>query len=220
MGKAMKRFLVRLGLAALVVVAAYGGWKWGDAVFPRLETSLGIGEAGETARPEPVTPEAADRAREKIEAFRASDDAFELRLKPFEVSSLLRYSLAGMLPRGVVDPAVEMEGDRIEVVARVIPAVLPDLPDLGGITGVVVPDTVAVSVGGSLIPFGEKGSMLLVGEIFLGGIPIPSGAIPDILTALGRKDEQGLPASAILAPAFREIRSAYVEDGELVLVRA
>ncbi len=220
MGKAVKRFVTRLGLAVLVVLAAYLGWKGGDAVFPRLETALGIGENDESARPDPVTPEAADLAREKIEAFRDSEDAVELRLKPFEVSSLLRYSLTGMIPKGVVEPAVEMEDDRIRLLARVIPSALPDLPDLGGITGAVVPDTVAVSVGGSVVPFGDQGSMLLVREIVVAGIPIPSSAFPDILSALGRRHRKGLPASAILAPAFLEIKSAYVEGGELVLVRA
>ena len=220
MGKAVKRFVTRLGIAVLIVLAAYAGWKGGDAVFPRLETALGIGDAREPAMSARVTPEAAALAREKIEAFRESEDAVELRLKAFEVSSLLRYSLTGVLPRGVVEPSVNMEGDRIELLAGVVPSVLPDLPDLGGITGVIVPDTVSVSASGSLVPFGERGSMLLVRELVVGGIRIPSSAFPDILAALGRKHEQGLPASAILAPAFREIKSAYIEGGELVLIRA
>ena len=219
MRKALKRFLVRLGLVALIAVAAYGGWRWGDAVFPRLETSLGIGNSTQVARAEPATPEAADLAWQRIEAFRESEDAAELRLTPLEVSSLLRYSLAGMLPGGVADPAVRLEGDRIEFFASVTPSALPDLPDLGGITGAVLPDTVSVSAGGSLIPFGDSGSMLVVDDMFVGGIAIPPGAFPDILAAVGRRDQPGLPPSAILAPAFREIRSAYVEDGELVLVR-
>ncbi|MCY4572066.1 MAG: hypothetical protein OXF01_04630 [Gemmatimonadetes bacterium] len=220
MGKAVKRFVTRLAVAVLIVLAAYAGWKGGDAVFPRLETALGIGNGGEPVAPDLVTPEAADLARERIEAFRESEDALELRLKPFEVSSLLRYALPGVLPRGVVEPTVNMEGDRIELVAGVMPSELPELPDLGGITGAIVPDTVSVSASGSLIPFGEQGSMLLVREIVVGGIPIPSSAFPEILAALGRKDEQGLPASAIRAPAFKEIKSAYIEGGELVLVRA
>ncbi|MDE2677373.1 MAG: hypothetical protein OXI76_05655 [Gemmatimonadota bacterium] len=220
MGKSVKRFATRLALAVLFVLAAYAGWKWGDVVFPRLETAIGIGDTEESAAPELVTPEAADLARERIEAFRESEDALELRLKAFEVSSLLRYSVPGVLPRGVVEPTVKMEGDRIELMAGVIPSALPEFPDLGGITGAIGPDTVSVSASGSLLPFGEQGSMLLLSEIVVGGIPIPSSAFPEILAALGRKDEQGLPASAILAPVFKEIRSAYIEGGELVLVRA
>lgn len=218
MGKAVKRLVSRMALALLVLAAAYLGWKSGDAIFPRLETALGIGAVDEPAA-EPVTPEAADLAWEKIRSFRASEDALELRLTPVEVSSLLRYSLIGMLPKGVEDPLVDMEGDRIELAARVIPSELPELPDPVGITGAVFPDTVAVSVGGSLMPFGGRRSMLLVRSIVVGGVPIPPGAFPDILAALGRTHEDGLPESAILAPAFSDIGSAYVEAGELVLVR-
>ena len=221
MGKAVKRFITRLGLAVLAVLVAYAGWKGGDAVFPRLESALGIGGAEQASDPSGlVTPEAAELARAKIESFMASEDTPELRLRSFEVSSLLRYTLTGMLPEGVAEPAVEMEGDRIELMATVVTSSLSGLPDLGGITGVVVPDTVAVSVGGSLIPFGDQRSMLLVRKIVVGGIPVPSHTFPEILSALGRTHERGLPESAILAPAHERIKGAYVEGGELVLVRA
>ena len=218
MGKAVKRFVARLVLAVVIVLAAYAGWKGGDAFFPQLESVFGIGEVEQSVATELVTPQAAEVATDKIETFRESD-APELRLASFEVSSLLRYSVPGMLPRGVVEPSVAMEGDRIEIQAGVVPSVLPKLPDLGAITG-ILPDTVPVSVTGSLVPFGDAGSMLLVREISVQGIPIPTGTFPDILAALGRKHMRGLPASAILVPAFTEIKSAYIENGELVLVRA
>lgn len=218
MGKAVKRLVTRLALALVIVLAAYAGWKGGDVIFPRLERALGISKVEEAAAPELVTPQAAESAKDRIVAFQGSDDP-ELRLEPFEVSSLLRYAVPGMLPKGVVDPSVKMDGDRIEIQASVVPAVMPSLPDLGGIVG-ILPDTVPVSVGGSLVPFGDAGSMLLVKDIAVRGIPIPSGAFPDILAALGRKQSRGLPPSAILVPAFTEIRGAYIEDGELVLVRA
>lgn len=218
MGKAVKKLLARVALAAVIVLAAYAGWKGGDIVFPPIESALGIGGTQESAVPDPVTPHAASQAEKRIEAFRQSDDP-ELRLQPFEVSSLLRYSVPGMLPGGIVEPSVRMQGDRIEVQARVVPSVMPSLPDLGAIVG-ILPDTVPVSVGGALVPFGDAGSMLLVRDIAVKGISIPSGAFPDILTALGREPARGLPASAILVPAFTEIKGAYIENGELVLVRA
>ena len=220
MGKAVKKLVARLALASIVVLAAYAGWKGGDIVFPRIEAALGIGGPEEegAGAPDPATPHAASRAEERIEAFRQSGDP-ELRLQPFEVSSLLRYSVPGMLPGGVVEPSVRMEGDRIEIQAGVVPSVMPSLPDLGAIVG-ILPDTVQVSVGGSLVPFGNGGSMLLVRDVAVKGISIPSGAFPDILAALGREPARGLPPSAILVPAFAGIRGAYVEDGELVLVRA
>lgn len=218
MGEAVKRLARRAALAVLVLLAAYAGWKGGDIIFPRVETALGVGEAEAGKASALVTPEAAELAEKRIEAFRASDDP-ELRLEPFEVSSLLRYTVPGMIPRGVHDPSVTMEGDRIWIRASVVPSVMPSLPDLGVIVG-ILPDTVAVSVGGSLVPFGDAGSMLLVKDMAIQGISLPSGTFPDILAALGRTDRKGLPPAAILVPAFTGIRGAYVENGELVLVRA
>ena len=218
MGEAVKKLARRTVLAVLFVLAAYAGWKGGDIIFPRLETALGVAEAVGDRDSPLVTPQAADLAKERIEAFRASDDP-ELRLEPFEVSSLLRYSVPGLIPRGVHDPSVTMEGDRIEIQASVIPSVVPSLPDLGVIVG-ILPDTVGVSIGGTLVPFADGGSMLLVKDMAVQGISLPSRTFPDILAALGRTDTNGLPPAAILVPAFSEIRGAYIENGELVLVRA
>ena len=205
-------------LALMVLLAAYAGWKWGDVAFPRLETMAGLRGAVNDPPAEQVTPEAAEAAAARIRAFRVSDDT-ELRLESSEVSSLLRYSIPGMLPVGVIQPRVNMAGDRIDIQVSVVPGAMPKLPDLGAILG-ILPDTVPVSVSGSLIPFGEGGSMLLIRGIRVQGVPIPSPAFPEILAALGRRDASGLPASAMLVPNFREIKGAYIENGELVLVRA
>ena len=211
-------------LVLVVLAAAYAGWRWGDAVFTGVEattggraTAGGRGVADDTAS-DSVSPETAEAAAARIQAFRASDDP-ELRLASFELSSLLRYTVPGMLPAGVIHPRVSMADDRIDIEVAVLPAAMPELPDLGAITG-MLPDTVPVSVSGSLAPFEEDGSMLLIRGIRVQGVPIPPPAFPEILAAMGRRDADGLPASAVLVPAFRAIKGAYIENGELVLVRA
>ena len=216
MGKALKRLVTRVVLVAVVVLSAYAGWRWGSTVFPRVETMLGIGTS--VVVPQVVTPEVAGAAMDKIEAFRASG-APELRLDPAEVSSLLRYAIPDLLPGGVVEPELSFDEDRIRIRASILPAHVPDVPELGGLLG-MLPDTVPVSVSGSLTPFSEGGSMFMVGEIEIQGVPIPSGAFPDILGALGRSPAPGLPASAILVPSLGGIRVAYIEGGKLVLVPA
>jgi hypothetical protein len=209
-----------LMLALVVLLAAYAGWRWRDAVFPRAEHIVGLegASAPDRSAPDEVTPEAAEAAAARIRAFRTSDDA-ELRLASFEVSSLLRYSVPGMLPAGLVEPRVSMADDRVEIQVAVLPGSMQTLPDLGGILG-ILPDTVPVSVAGSLVPFGADGSMMVIHGITVQGVPIPPSAFPDILTALGREEVRGLPAAAIRVPTFSAIRGAYIENGELVLVRA
>lgn len=205
-------------LILVVLAAAYAGWRWGDAVFPGVETiAVGRGPADD-AGSDSVSPETAEAAVARIHAFRASDQP-ELRLAPYELSSLLRYTVPGMLPTGVIHPRVSMADDRIDIEVAVLPGAMPELPDLGAIAA-MLPDTVPVAVSGSLVAFGEDGSMLLVRGIKVQGVPIPPPAFPEILAAMGRRDAKGLPASAVLVPAFRAMKGAYIENGELVLVRA
>jgi len=215
MGKALKRFVTRTVLLLVAALAAYGGWRWGDAVFPRVESALGIDQA--EAADLPVNAETAARAEAKIEEFQVSEEP-ELRLESAEVSSLLRYSIPGIVPSGVLDPTVSFVGNRLEIRARVMPARISDLPHLGGVAG-ILPDTVDVVVKGSLGVFGDEVSVLVVGGVELQGWPIPAAAVPEILAALGHQPPPDAPASAVPVPALSGLRAAHIEDGKLVLVR-
>ena len=215
MAKALKRFVTRTVLLLVAIVAAYAGWRWGDAVFPRVEAKLGIGPAEVTGTP--VTAETAARAMERIREFQASDEP-ELRLESAEVSSLLRYSMPGIVPPGVLDPTVSFDGDRMEIRARVVPAGIADLSHLSGIAG-MLPDTVDVLVEGSLGLFGDQGSMLVVEGIELQGWPVPAIAVPEILAAFGQEAPEGAPAAAVPVPAVSGLKGAYIENGKLVVVR-
>ena len=215
MGKALKRFVTRTMLLLVAVLAAYGGWRWGDSVFPRVEAMLGIGRVEVTDRP--VSAETAARATARIEEFQLSEEP-ELRLESSEVSSLLRFSIPGMVPAGILDPVVVFKDDRMEIRARVLSARYSDLPQLSGIAG-ILPDTVEIVAEGSLTLFENGGSLFVAEGIEVQGWPIPSRAVPEILGALGQEPPPGAPASAVRLPAPRGIRGAYVEDGELVVVR-
>lgn len=218
MGKALRRLAARICVTAVVIVAAYGGWKWGDGLFPRVESRLGIGTGSAAA--DEVTPELAGATMRKIEAFRDSGQA-ELRLGSVEVSSVLRYTIPGMLPDGVVNARVMFEEDRLQIDARVLPARM-EIPEFTGWVGIaeMLPDTVPVSVSGSLTRFGERRSILLIQGIHVQGVALPETAFPEILEALGRAEITGLPASAILVPEVAGMGTAVIRDGALVLVRA
>lgn len=216
MGKALKRFVTRTVLLLVAVLAAYSGWRWGDALFPRVEAMLGLGGT-EVANPA-VTPETAARVTARIEEFQASEEP-ELRLESAEVSSLLRYSAPGIIPDGVLDPIVSFDGDRMEIRARVVPARISGLPRLGGITG-ILPDTVDIVVGGSLAPFEDRASMLVVEGIEVQGWPVPAETVPEILEALGRAPPPGAPAAAVAVPSLGGLKGAYIENGKLVVIRA
>ncbi|MYB99997.1 MAG: hypothetical protein F4139_02760 [Gemmatimonadetes bacterium] len=216
MGKALKRFVTRTVVLLVAVVAAYVGWRWGGAVFPRVEAKLGIGE-GVVAEPQ-VTAETAALVTERIREFQASDEP-ELRLESAEVSSLLRYAAPGIVPAGVLDPGVSFNGDRMEIRARVVPGGIADLSQLGAVAA-ILPDTVDVVVEGSLGLFGDAQPMLLVEGIELQGWPVPAAAVPEILAAFRRGAPPGMPASAVPVPAVGGLKGTHIENGKLVVVRA
>jgi hypothetical protein len=201
--------------AALLVVAAYAGWRWGPAVFPRVEEWLGVGteEVAEGPRP---TPELADSVLARVQTFLQSGGDEQMVLSGLELTSVIRYAVPGLVPEGIEDPEVTLSDGRIHLRARVILDAFPELPDLGPILG-ILPDTLNVELEASLMPYGEMESALLVQKVEASRIPIPRRLIPEILSAMGRVDKPGLPPEAITVPMPSGLASAYVLTDSLVL---
>ncbi len=202
----------------VIVAAAYAGWRWGPAVFPRAERWL-EGRAEEvTPGTEEPSPEVADRVMARVEAFvESARTGDEFRLDDLEVTSVLRYASPGLLPAGIDEPTVWMEDGRLRLGARVTPSSFPDFPELEGILG-ILPDTVPLEVEASLLPFDDQAAAVLVQKIEAAGIPLPRRSYPTILTALGRRDRRGLPPEAVAVPLPEGLRSVYIAGDSLVLV--
>ena len=137
-------------------------------------------------------------------------------LSGLELTSVIRFSVPGLVPEGIEDPEVTLEDGRVRLKARVILASFPELPDLGPILG-ILPDTLNVEWEASLMPYGEVESALLVHQVEASRIPIPRRLIPDILAAMGRVDKPGLPPEAITVPLPSGLESAYVLTDSLIL---
>lgn len=199
----------------VVAAAAYGGWRWGDRLFPRVESWIGRGvdSTGAVA----ASPELAQRTLEKVERFRRAGDAAELALGQAEVASVLRYSAPGVVPEGVTPPDVELESGRLRLSTRVALSAFPSVPELERVLG-ILPDTVPVELDGSLMPFGDTEAALVVHRIEASGIPLPRRLIPRLLDALGRVDRAGLPPDAMIVPLPGGLRSAYIHSDSLILV--
>lgn len=205
------------GLLAILALlgAAYGGWRWGDHVFPRLDPRSEV-ESGAEAPPA-ASPELARAAVEKVEAARRAGDPVEVALGGGEVESVLRYAAPGVLPEGLSPPEVELREGRVHLAARVSVDAMPPVPELERVLG-MLPDTVPVELDGSLMPFGEADAALVVHRIRASGIPLPRRLVPALLEALGREERAGLPPDAIVVALPEGIRSAYVRGDSLVLI--
>ena len=213
--KSIKSCLGSLVSIVLLVLAAYAGWRWGDPVFPRLEAWAGVERRVEGA-PAP-SRDVADAAAARYARLVETGGPGEVRFDAEELTSLLVYSAAEGMPRGVHDPQVQLDGDRATLSARVDLGAVPEMPDLEELLS-FLPDTVDVSLSGALIPFDGSGAALMVDRVSAGGLRLPRRVIAPLLGALGRTDVAGLPDEAIQVRLPDGIRSAYVEDSRLVLI--
>ncbi len=213
----LKGCVAKVWLVGLLAIAAFAGWRWGPAVFPRMDGRLA--EEGSEVEVLP-SPELADLALDRFARFRRGEMGAQLSLSAVDVVSVIRYSATGSVPNGVSDPRVEFRDGRVRLIARVSIEAFPGLPALDGVLG-FLPDTVSISISGALAPLQEDHISLVVYGVRASFIPVPlpDGMIPGILTALGRGRMDGLPEDALAFPIPDGVRSAHVLRDRLILVR-
>ena len=214
MVKLMRRFVLLVALLG----AAYAGFRWGPVVFPRLEQALGIGgdEASLAADAIP-TAELADSTLDRFERFRAGEGGDRMVLGGRELSSVIRFSLPGIIPPGVTDPVVRLKDGQVFLSARVAVAAFPKLPRLDEVVG-ILPDTVSVEIRGSLVPHDQANLALLVDRISAARVPLPTRMVAEVLEGFGRGGRSGLGPDALPVPLPDGIRSVHVQRDSLVLI--
>ncbi|MGW8267290.1 MAG: hypothetical protein ACWGSQ_13065 [Longimicrobiales bacterium] len=197
-----------------VLSVALVGWRWGPFIVASVREWAGLVQGPEL---EEAAPSAAlaDSVLAQVQEFRQGEGG-QMALEGREVTSVLRYSLPGLIPSGVEDLRVAFEDGRVRLSAEVVLASFPELPDLGPVLG-ILPDTLDVVVRASLVPFGEEESALLVHGVEASRIPIPRRLIPEILRAVGRVDRPGLPPEALAVPLPAGVRSAYILTDSLII---
>ena len=185
-------------------------------MFPQLATWLFWGnDAGQEIG---VSPELAEATISRFEAFRRGEVGNEMALSSAEIESVLLYSVPGTLPDGITEPRVEIAGGALTLTARVAVEAFRTLPDLDTLLG-LLPDTIDVSVQGTLAPLEEeRWEALVVHDVKAAFIPLPDPLIPEVLEALGREDVAGLAGDAIAIPLPSGLHTAYILRDSLVLV--
>jgi hypothetical protein len=191
-----------------VAVLALGAWL----LWPRVTAWMGA-----SAESSDASPDLAESALDRFEAFRAGKGGDRLVLSDAEVSSIVRYALPGLLPPGVTDPDVSMTDGHLALAAQVATAAFPKMPRLDGVIG-MLPDTVPVTMDGELVRFGKESLAFRVEHMEAARIPLPDRMIPGVLSALGRTHKDGLPANALHLPLPSGLDSVNVEGDSLVLV--
>jgi hypothetical protein len=214
MGGCLKNILGRISILVALVVAAYVGWLWGPAVFPRVQEWVGVAPPEVPVGPAP-SAELADSVLLRVQDFREGGEE-QMALDGREVTSVIRYSVPGLIPSGIRDPEVSFKEGRVHLTAKVVTAAFPNLPDLGPILG-ILPDTLNVELEASLMPFGAVESALLIHGVKASRIPIPRRLIPEVLKAMGRVDRPGLPPEAMAIPLPVGLGAAYILTDSLII---
>jgi len=211
----LRSCLGRISLLALLIATAFAGWRWGPAVFPRVEDWLARGDDTPAIV---ASPERAEAVMDRFERLRRGEVGEQMSLSSLDIISVLHYAVPGILPGGIADPAVDLEDGRVTLTIQLAVDDFPGLPDLDRVIG-FLPDTVTVSLEGALTPIDDRWAALVVHRIQASFIPLPDAMIPEILTALGREYVGGLPDDALAIPLPSGIRSAYIVRDQLILVR-
>ena len=210
----LPRLVRNLVATAALVALVYAAWAWGPEYFPEIRDRLGIAPTATPAEPG-ASPELADSVLARVQDFRGVGEG-QMALSGREVTSVLRYAVPGLIPSGIRDPEVSLRDGRVHLSAEVVLGAFPALPDLGPILG-ILPDTLAVALEASLMPFGPEESALLVHSLEASRIPIPRRLIPEILVAVGRLDRPGLPPEAMAVPLPVGFASAYILTDSLII---
>ena len=157
-------------LLALGTVVA-GAWL----LWPRVTTRMTSQFVAAPVAASAASAELAEAALDRFEAFRAGLAGERLAMSDAELSSVVRYAIPGILPPGVSEPEVTLEGGSLTLAARVAIEAFPDLPALDQVVG-ILPDTVPVRMEGELGPV-QQGVRDLPGGAYRGG-PHPAPRPP------------------------------------------
>jgi hypothetical protein len=213
------RRLFWLCVVAVLVVGVYWWFRedlrpYTDAVRERWEELRG--RTAESSDRPGTSQALADRAWVKVDALRTGD-ADQASFTDLELQSLLEYRYPEVLPAFVDSPRITLEDDRVRLRVRIPVDRLPQVRDLGEITA-LLPDTTDLEVRGQLLPAEEGRVAFAVDDVSAHRIPLPRRLVPAALDLLGRKDEPGLRADAIVIPLPGGARAAYVRADSLVLL--
>jgi hypothetical protein len=162
---------------------------------------------------------------DRLQLFRTGNAGDRMTLDGPQLTALLRHGTPGLIPAGVSDPAVFIEGGEVRIAARVALSVFPS----GWGVASVIPDTLDVELVGDFARDGRSGIVFRVERVSAQGLLVPRAVVASMVASMpmGRPDGlrvpragdtlDGVPAIGIPWPAG--IGSVHLRSDHLVLRR-
>jgi hypothetical protein len=197
-------------------------WVYRDELRPVWDAAVARwqqtrAQPSDAAKPDDkATAELAERAQVKLDAVRTGEQR-QASFTSDELQSLLQFRYRQVLPAFIDSPRVTLEGDQVRLRMRVPADRLPSVKELGEVAS-MLPDTTDLDIHGQLLPSDDGRVAFAVDKVSAHRIPLPKRLVPAALEMLGRTDQPGLPADAILVPLPKGARTAYVRGDSLVLL--
>jgi hypothetical protein len=168
---------------------------------------------------EPVSDEAAARARRTIESLGKRSGPVFVNLAPGDLASYFYIALAQQLPPSADSIEAAARGNRMYVRAVISLDDFKAADALGPLAG-FVGRRERLQMGGSFAIIHSGLAQFLVEDVRLGELPIPRGAIPKLLRQIRRGSmppgvaDNGLP---FIVPTY--LGDARIADGKVTLYK-
>ena len=214
--------LRRIGCLVVLCVAALGAYLTRDRWMPLINKNRPQSRPTTTAAGptwEPVSDEAASRARRTVESLGKRSGPVFVNLPPGDVASYFYIALAEQLPPSADSIEATTIANRMYVRAVISLDDSKAADALGPLAG-MVGRRERIQLGGTFAIIRPGLAQFLVEDVRLGELPIPRGAIPKVLRQIRRGTrpegvvENGLP---FVVPTY--IADARVADGKVTLYK-
>lgn len=214
--------LRRIGCLVVVCIAVVAAYLVRDRWLPYLPR-IGNGPRATANAPrlnwEPVSDEAASRARRTIESLGKKSGPVFVNLPPGDLASYFYIALAQQLPPSADSIEATTVGNRMYIRAVISLDDFKAADALGPLSG-FVGRRERLQMGGTFGVVRPGLGQFLVEDVRLGELPIPKGAIPKLLRQIRRGSmppgvaENGLP---FVIPTY--LGDARVANGNVTLYK-
>jgi hypothetical protein len=219
------RCLGRIGCLVLLVLVAAAAWLTRERWLPMVRGgSHGPDSVGAVAPREgiwqPLTPQGGERARRALASLQAPGGPPAVTVGVPDLASYVYQELARQLPPSADSVEAMAQNDRLNVRASVRLKELGGRDVLGPLAA-MLGERERLQIGGNLRVIRPGLGELLVRELRVGQLPIPSGLIPRILAQTSRRDrpagvsESGFP---LRLPSY--VGDVRVAGGVVTITRA
>ena len=213
--------LRRVGCLFVLCIAAVAAYLVRDRWLPYLPRMGNAPRATTTdgLTWEPVSDEAAARARREIESLGKRGGPVFVNVAPGDLASYFYIALASQLPPSADSIEATAAGNRMYVRAVISLDDFKAADALGSLAG-MIGRRERLRMGGSFATIRPGLAQFLVEDVRLGALPIPRGAIPKLLRQIRRGTtpagvaENGLP---FVVPTY--LGDARVADGKVTLYK-